>query len=327
MRKRNGVRAALLCALAATAAVPASASAASHPVHNDGLTIASTPDPNVAGAGVLIYGQLKGSDVAGQTVHLFHRINPAAQFTLISTTTTNQYGFYEFTRAEGVVVSNRNWYAVGPNGSHSRTIHELVNSTLTMSESASATTTGEAITFAGSVYPAHPDQKVYIQEQSSNSGDSWHTVASGRTNAASAFSIGHAFRTAGDYTLRAYLPADDRNIAGSSDASTLSVQQKQVPSFTINNLGDPDHRRSVRHDHRHAVRTRLDDRAVRRHLGEPLRQDGRGAASRSLPTRRRAATEATASPSRPRTTWCTAWRPPRRRATTRRTCMRRSLTP
>jgi hypothetical protein len=234
MRSRNCVRAALLCALAASAAVPASASAASHPVHDDGLTIAATPNPIVAGTGVLIYGQLKGSDVAGQTIHLYHRINPAAQFTLISTTTTNQYGFYEFTRAEGVVITNRNWYVEGPGTTHSRTIHERVASTLTLSESSSATTTGSKVLFTGSVYPAHPGQTVDIQEQDSTHGDGWRTIAEGRTNAASAFSIAHAFRTAGDDTLRAFLPGNDRNIAGSSDATTLEVQQTENPAFTIN---------------------------------------------------------------------------------------------
>jgi hypothetical protein len=237
MRKRTCVRAALLCALAASAAVPASAAAA--PRHDDGLTIAATPNTIVAGTGVLIYGQLKGSDVAGQPIDLYHRVNPAAHFSLISKTTTDQYGFYEFTRAEGVVVSNRNWYVEGPATTHSKTIHERVASTLTLSESSTATTTSQKVLFTGTVYPAHEGQRVLIQEQNSVSGNGWHTVASGRTDAASAFSIAHAFRGAGDYTLRAFLPTDARNIAGSSDATTLTVQQTENPSFTISSSADP----------------------------------------------------------------------------------------
>jgi hypothetical protein len=232
MRQRTCVRAALLCALTAVAAVPATAGAA--PRHDDGLTIAATPNPIVAGTGVLIYGQLHGSDVADQTVYLYHRIAPATKFTIISKTTTNQNGYYEFTRADGVVITNRDWYVVGPNAAHSRTIDEHVSSTLTLGESASATTTGQKVLFSGTASPAHANEKVLIQIQDSTTGSGWRTVATGRTNAASAYDIAHAFRDGGDYTLRAVLPGDARNIAGSSDASTLEVQQTQNPSFTIN---------------------------------------------------------------------------------------------
>jgi hypothetical protein len=231
MRQRICVRAALLCALAATAAVPASASAA--PKHDDGLTIATTQNPIVAGTGVLIYGQLHGSTIAGQTIYLYHRIAPAQRYTIISKTTTNASGYYEFTRAEGVVVSNRNWYVTGPNLAHSRTVHERVSSILTLGESASSTTTGQKVLFSGSVYPAHPNAQVKIQTQDSTTGSGWRTVATGRTNAASTFDVAHAFRVGGDYTLRAVLPANVRDIAGSSDASTLAVQQTENPSFTI----------------------------------------------------------------------------------------------
>src|SRR5580693_792400 len=81
-------------------AAPGAASAAPHPHHNRGLTIAVSANPIVAGEGVLIYGRLQGFDNAGQRVLLFHRINPAAQFSLIGTTRTNSAGYYEFVREE-----------------------------------------------------------------------------------------------------------------------------------------------------------------------------------------------------------------------------------
>ncbi len=232
MRRRTCVRATLLCALTAAAVVPATAGAA--PIHNDGLTITATPNRIVSGTGVLIYGQLHGSDVADQTIYLYHEIAPATRYTIISKTTTNADGYYEFTRAEGVVVSNRNWYVTGPNLAHSRTFHERVSSTLTLSESTAATTTGQKVLFSGTVSPGHPHQQVDIQTQDSTTGSGWRTVATGSTNAGSTFDIAHAFRDGGDYTVRALLPGDARNIAGSSDSSTLEVQQTQNPSFTIN---------------------------------------------------------------------------------------------
>jgi hypothetical protein len=232
MRRRTRVRATLLCALTAAAVVPATAGAA--PVHNDGLTIATNQNPIVSGSGVLIYGQLHGSDVADQTIYLYHEIAPATRYTIISKTTTNAEGYYEFTRAEGVVITNRNWYVSGPNLAHSRTVHERVSSTLTLGESTAATTTGQKVLFSGTVAPAHPNEQVDIQVQDSTTGSGWRTVATGKTNAASSFDIAHAFRDGGDYTLRAILPGDARNIAGSSDSSTLEVQQTENPSFTIN---------------------------------------------------------------------------------------------
>jgi hypothetical protein len=215
-------------------AAPAAASAAPHPHHNHGLTIATTTNPLVAGEGVLIYGRLQGADSAGQRILLFHRINPAAQFSLIGTTRTNSAGYYEFVRADGIVNSNRNWYVVGPGGTHSRTIHELVSSIVTLNAASPTSLTGQSVDFTGTVFPAHPDQRVLIQEQESNSGTGWHTVASGLTDSSSAFNIEHRFALAGSYTLRAYFPSDVRNIAGQSDAVTLTVGQKQNPSFTIN---------------------------------------------------------------------------------------------
>ncbi len=231
MRRRTRARATLLCALTAAAVVPATAGAA--PIHNDGLTIATNQNPIVAGSEVLIYGQLHGSDVAGQTVYLYHKIAPATRYTIISKTTTDASGYYEFTRADGVVVTNRNWYVTGPNLAHSRTVHEHVASTLTLNASTGATTTRQKVLFSGTVYPAHPNQTVDIQSQDSTTGSGWRTVATGRTNAASSYDIAHAFRDGGDYTLRAVLPGDARNTKGASDSSTLEVQQTENPSFTI----------------------------------------------------------------------------------------------
>jgi len=215
-------------------AAPSVASAAPHPHHNRGLTIATTTNPLVAGEGVLIYGRLQGFDSGGQRVLLFHRINPAASFSLIGVTRTNAAGYYEFVRADGVVNSNRNWYVVGPGGTHSHTIHELVSAIVTLSTANATSTTGQAVDFTGTVFPAHPDQHVLLQEQDSTSGDGWHTIAGGRTDANSAFNIATKFKLAGSYTLRAYFPGDPRNIAGQSDPVTLTVQQGQNASFTIN---------------------------------------------------------------------------------------------
>jgi hypothetical protein len=226
----------ILVALLALA-LPSHAHAAVHhraPRFDHGLTIAATPDPITAGEGVLIYGQLKGPDNAYRRVFLFHRINPASHFTVVGVRRTNAQGFYEFVRADGVVVSNRNWFVVGPYRTHSRTIHELVSAVVTLNASSATATTAQPVTFSGTVSPTHGHQRVLLQEQNSSSDASWRTITSGYTNGSSAFTITHRFRSAGSYTLRAYFPGDPRNIAGESSTITETIQQQQNPSFTIN---------------------------------------------------------------------------------------------
>jgi len=224
----------LFLAVGALALSAVAATAAPH--HNKGLTIAATPNPIVAGTGVLIYGQLDGTTVAGRTIDLWHKVAPATHYTLIQATTTNSEGFYEFTRAEGKVLTNRDWYVTGPDKTHSRTIEEKVQAVvdLTTPASSSSSVTGSPVVFTGSVYPTHAHQTVLIQEQNAVTGNGWRTVASGKTTLLSTFAITKRFAYPGDYTLRAEFGRDARNIASASDSVTLEVQQKENPQFTIN---------------------------------------------------------------------------------------------
>ena len=203
------------------------------PRHNYGLTIAATPNPIVTGEGVLIYGKLEGSDVANQRIVLYHRITPQTQFTPITVTRTNAFGFYEITRAEGIVGTNRSWFAVGPGHSHSRTINEFVSSAVTLATATTTVNAGTPVQFTGTVTPAHPNQEVLLQKQVSDSGTGWRTVGRAVTGSDSSFTVTRSFLTPGSYTLRALFPNDPRNLAGQSDPLTITVEQPQNPSFTI----------------------------------------------------------------------------------------------
>ena len=154
------LRFALLASVVTTllvAAAPGIATAA--PRHNHGLTINATPNPIVAGQGVLIYGQLKGSPVQGQPIVLYHRVGLQRHFSLIGRTTTDQFGFYKFTREEGVVDTNRSWFVRGPNRSHSRTVHERVSALISIAASPPTSDTSQPITFTGTVSPTHRFQR------------------------------------------------------------------------------------------------------------------------------------------------------------------------
>lgn len=212
--------------------------AAAAPRHNHGLTIAATPDPVIAGEGVLIYGQLKGPDNAGQTIRLYHRlIGSGRGYTPVGTTTTDSSGFYEFTRAEDVVYTNRNWFVRGPDGAHSRTVHERVVPLVTVSPSSASTDTNHPIVFTGSVTPNHAFERVFLQEEI-GSTDDWRTLTSTFLGGGSRYTLAHRWRHPGNHDVRILIRRDARNLAGASDPATVEIQQAQMPGFTINS-SDP----------------------------------------------------------------------------------------
>lgn len=238
MRLRLAALASLASALF-LAGPPAAAVAARHhgPRHNHGLTINATPDPIIAGDSVLIYGQLNGPNSAGQKIVLYHRVHPNRFFTVISRTTTDSHGFYEFLRPDGLVQTNRDWFTRAPalpGRVHSRTVRERVAALVTLTPSAPSADTDTPITFSGQVTPNHQFEPVIIQKQVGNNGNGWKTIQRVRLDASSQYSVPLRFRVPGDYELRAVFRGDGRNIGAVSDPATVSIQQAQVPDFTIN---------------------------------------------------------------------------------------------
>jgi hypothetical protein len=233
MRPRFALLGSLLSALAVTAA-PSLASAAPH--HNRGLTITAIPNPIMAGEGVLIYGRLNGTDVAGKPIILYHHVSGSHRgFARVGATTTNAFGEYEFPRAEGVVDTNRSWFARqgGVAGVHSRTVNERVAALVSLSASATSADTRQPITFFGNVAPNHRFERVVLQEQNGSS-DSWKTLKTGRLGPGSNYAIAYRWRIPRNRSVRVVFRGDERNIRGESDPISVTIQQAQVPDFTIN---------------------------------------------------------------------------------------------
>jgi hypothetical protein len=227
----------LVCALSAFAfaAIPSVASAAPH--HNRGLTIHAVPHRIIAGEAVLIYGQLKGPGHAGQTITLYHRINPQPVFSVIGTTQTDTEGRYEFTRADGIVLSNRSWYVRGPAPTHSRTVHERVAALVSLVANPAAGLTRHPIVFTGHVTPDHAGSVVALQTQKGSSDD-WTTLKRTIVGPGSNYQFSQAWRTPGERDVRVLFRADGRNTAAASDPVSVTIEQTQVPDFTIN-TSDP----------------------------------------------------------------------------------------
>ncbi|MFZ0214582.1 MAG: hypothetical protein WAM30_01445, partial [Candidatus Dormiibacterota bacterium] len=231
MRSRFTVLA-TACTAFTLAAVPGIAGAA--PQQNLGLTIHAVPHRIIAGEAVLLYGRLTGAGHGNQTIRLYHRINPARQFTLISTTKTDAAGGYEFTRAEGVVQSNRSWFVRGPAFSHSRTVHERVAALVSLATSSTPAVgqTRHPIVFSGHVTPGHAGSVVVLQAQKGSSDD-WTTLKRGVVQAGSNYQISFAWRTPGERDVRVLFRGDARNTAAASDPVTVVVQQTEHSDFTI----------------------------------------------------------------------------------------------
>ena len=229
MRLRMPVLAAALVACAPAVAAPI---ASAHPHSNRALTIHATPSHTFAGERVLIFGRLEGRHSAHQKIVLWHRINPASHFTVISRTTTDADGRYEFVRAAGVVKSNRNWFVRGPVFTHSQTIHERVAAELSINPSATEGTTRHALTFTGHVYPVHAGSAVDLQVQR-GAGNDWTTIERGRVGAGSDYAISYRWRRPVAPNVRVYFAGDDRNTPAASDPVSVVINQRQSPYFTI----------------------------------------------------------------------------------------------
>jgi hypothetical protein len=229
---------ALACALTVLGSIAASGLASAAPRHNHHLTIAAAPNPVAAGEGVVIYGRLFGPSSGNEPIALYHHVfGGKFGYRRISTTTTDGSGFYEFTRAEGVVETNRNWFVRGPDGSHSRTMHERVMALVSINASSTSTDTAHPIVFTGHVDPTHAFGRVLLQQENGN-GDDWRTLRSGHLDGNSDYTIPYRWRRPGVHDVRVVFPGDYRNVRGVSDSATINIEQAQVPGFTINS-SDP----------------------------------------------------------------------------------------
>jgi hypothetical protein len=154
-------------------------------------------------------------------------------FSVVEAATTDSHGFYEFVRGDGVILSNRSWFVRGPNGTHSRTTHEGVAALVSLNSSTVTANTGQPVVLSGHVVPSHPSEPVKLHVQNSLSGNGWSTIATTSTDASSNFSVLHRWALPGIDTLRAVFPGNPRNLEGDSDSLTVTITQKQDPSFTI----------------------------------------------------------------------------------------------
>ncbi len=240
LTKLGGLLASVAVIVAAIAAAPDPALAAS----GYRLALGVAPNPDISGDPLTIYGTLSnraGLPVDNVRIILMHRVNPAPTFTVVQRGRTGAGGLFQFNRAEGVVVSNRAWYALAlsPSGrvlARSAIVRERVYAELTLSASAADVETGHPITFSGAVTPAHAGARVILERQVGATGTAWRRIGAARIDAGGGYALTRSFARpseSGALTIRALLPGDARNIRSYSEAVSVTVQQAERPDLTL----------------------------------------------------------------------------------------------
>jgi hypothetical protein len=231
--------------LAVSALPAAPALAESHPSPNGShsLTISVSENPIVEGQPIVIYGRLNAGNDGDRRVVLYHRGDYSSTFTPVQQTTTDQSGYYAFTRLPEKVISNRSWY-VRSLGVRSATVREHVYAQLSIAGSSAAGSTvltgpHDPVRFSGTVTPANVGQELVLQRQEANGGEDWHTIQRGRVGPGGQYAFVHEFRYPGDANIRVLLRADGLNIASPSDVLAYEIEQAENPALTIESSANP----------------------------------------------------------------------------------------
>jgi hypothetical protein len=209
------------------------------------IDINVAPREITAGDPVTIFGKLtcrRHRGEGGAVVKLFHHLPDSFGYSYVQSTRTDAQGFYEFTRADGVVDSNRSW-AVSARGTHSAGKRIRVAAQVTLSGPAEGTQllTGHpnAVTFTGTVNPADVGARVILQRQNAATGSEWRRIDRGVVAPGGTFSIAHTFIVPGDANLRVLVRSQGRNIPSPSNVLEYEISQAQNPALTIMASADP----------------------------------------------------------------------------------------
>jgi hypothetical protein len=198
-----------------------------------------------AGDPVTIFGKLTCRHRRGEgaaVVKLFHHLPGSFGYSYVQSTRTDAEGFYEFTRADGVVDSNRSW-AVSARGTRSVGKRIRVAASVTLSGPTEGTQllTGHpnAVTFTGTVSPADVGARVILQRQNAATGGEWRRIDRGVVAPGGMFSIAHTFIVPGDANIRVLVRSQGRNIPSASNELEYEISQAQNPALTIMASPDP----------------------------------------------------------------------------------------
>jgi hypothetical protein len=191
---------------------------------NPMLRIASSQDPLPFGATTTITGQAAGEP--NTAVTLLAR-SARGHYSPIATATTDGQGNYSFPVQKPLTST---YYRVKSGARSSAVLYEGVKYVLTATPSASSVTSGEPLTFSGTVSPAKAGHTIYLERQNAQ-GTNFHVVAVGTVAGDGSYAITRTFFAPGSYVLRVKIPGDSEN--GGTASAPVTVAVTPIPSANV----------------------------------------------------------------------------------------------
>ncbi len=197
---------------------------------NPQLTIEASSDPIAYGQSVTIGGVAAG--LASTPVTLFERTANQHGFAPVAEVVTSATGGYAFP-AQSPVYDTFYQVRTGARSSRERSavLFEGVHDILTAEVSQTTVQAGQALTFKGTVAPAHAGHIVYLERQNA-SGGGFHVVQIGYIGAGSTYAIVHTVYDAGTKVFRVRVPGDEENEGAFSTPFTIQVTPARASSLT-----------------------------------------------------------------------------------------------
>jgi hypothetical protein len=154
-------------------------------------------------------------------------------FVVLADSTTGQDGSYSFRQA--ALTANTVYYVATmrlPHSPRRRTAHlfEGVQDAVSLQSSTSSATTGQTVTFTGTVLPDKSGHVIYLQKRGKD-GD-FHTVEVGFVRNDSTFQFEWTLGSPGIDTFRARITGDPNNIGGASAPVTVTATTPAASSLT-----------------------------------------------------------------------------------------------
>jgi hypothetical protein len=183
---------------------------------NPRLTLEGPAAPLSYGQSLTLSGTATGA--AHEAVTLLAR-NRQGGFSPVASTITDALGAYSF--AAGSPAQNT-WYRVTRRRTASTTLLVRVKPLVTAQASASKLSSGDPLTFSGTIAPARAGQAVLLERQNPG-GVGFHVVDSGTVGAAGGYSIAHLLSGAGTQVFRVKVARDAGQQAAASQLLTIQA--------------------------------------------------------------------------------------------------------
>jgi hypothetical protein len=112
---------------------------------------------------------------------------------------------------------------------HTARLFEGVRDVLTLQASPTTASSGQTVTFTGTVLPDKVGRRIYLQKLGKDRN--WHTVEISQVRGDSTFAFAWVLGAPGTYGFRARIPSDENNIGSVSAPTSITATPPAVTSL------------------------------------------------------------------------------------------------